>query len=261
MLCRRSRAWISLALDGVLPPDRTVALTAHLERCAGCRAYREDLLLGRRLLAATTPLVSENLEWRVQLRLNQALQAAARAASSPLAEPAPGAGRWWRLAGAATVAGLALTLAAANWLLPPPTAPERPALIAAVPPPAGAPIAVGSLAATGAPEAASPGPAREAAGSVGATAGAADRTSYIETGPSLLWRGQLRDGMLGRPASETARIGWSGSSLDDLRTITALREANQRLRAQLSISQRQIESLRAQLDSVSARQVPAAAPR
>jgi hypothetical protein len=67
--------------------------------------------------------------------------------------------------------------------------------------------------------------------------------------------------MLGRPASETTPIGWSGSSLDDLRTITALREANQRLRAQLSISQRQIESLRAQLDSVSVRPAPVAAPR
>lgn len=262
MLCRRSRAWISLALDGVLPPDRTVALTAHLERCAGCRAHREDLLLGRRLLAATTPRPSENLEWRIQLKLNQALQEAARAASSPLAEPAPGLGRWWRLAGAAAVAGLALTLAAANWLLPPlPTAPERPALVAAGPEPAGAPVEVRGPVLPEAPEVAARSPGRDSAGSVGSTAGDADRTSYIGAGPSLLWRGQPRDGMLGRPASETTRIGWSGSSLDDLRTITALREANQRLRAQLSISQRQIESLRAQLDSVSVRPAPVAAPR
>lgn len=262
MLCRRSRAWISLALDGVLPPDRTVALTAHLERCAGCRAYREDLLLGQRLLAATTPRPSESLEWRIQLKLNRALQEAARAASSPLAEPAPGSGRWWRLAGAATVAGLALALAAANWLLPPlPAAPERPALVAAGPEPAGAPVEVHRPALAAAPDLAARSPERETTGSVGSTAGDADRTSYIGAGPSLLWRGQTRNGMLGRPASETARIGWSGSSLDDLRTITALREANQRLRAQLSISQRQIESLRAQLDSVCARPEPAAAPR
>jgi anti-sigma factor RsiW len=73
MFCRRARNWISLALDGALPPDRTVALTRHLESCPACREYERDLQTGRRLLAASAPQLSEGFEWRLQLRLSRTL--------------------------------------------------------------------------------------------------------------------------------------------------------------------------------------------
>ena len=50
VLCERSRAWISLRLDGELSELAEKMLESHLARCAGCDAFESDL-------AATTGLV------------------------------------------------------------------------------------------------------------------------------------------------------------------------------------------------------------
>ena len=43
LTCEREREWISLALDGELSDFEHVMMAAHLARCAGCRAYAEDV--------------------------------------------------------------------------------------------------------------------------------------------------------------------------------------------------------------------------
>jgi hypothetical protein len=235
MLCRRARNWISLAMDGELPPDRTVALTEHLERCEHCRAYRDDLQIGRRLIAATTPAVADNFEWRLQLKLSQTLQGAAKSIASPFAPPLPGLARWASMAGLATAAGVALVFAASA-LLGPTTSPvlltsgERggqPMAQAVDTRPAATPIGAGS-------------------GVVTSTAGAANRTAL--TGGGLPWHPRQGIG-LGEQVTSFTGGTWSGTSMSDLRTITSLREENQRLRAALSVAQREVEFMKTQLDT------------
>ena len=68
MRCNKAREFVSQELDAILPPDATGRLRDHLDACADCREYREDLLVGQRLFAATEPTLSENFEWKLQLR-------------------------------------------------------------------------------------------------------------------------------------------------------------------------------------------------
>lgn len=113
MRCTKAREFISLDLDGQLPPDRAAGLTCHLDACGECRGYREDLAAGRRLLAAGEPQLSENFEWRLQLRLNQTLARAAAQAIHPWQDGRAERGAWWRNFGAASAVGLAAVLAVA----------------------------------------------------------------------------------------------------------------------------------------------------
>ncbi len=51
MRCSKAHEFLSLEMDGVLPPDATVNLRDHLDECNDCSQYREDMLVGSRLLA------------------------------------------------------------------------------------------------------------------------------------------------------------------------------------------------------------------
>ncbi|MGH3013254.1 MAG: zf-HC2 domain-containing protein, partial [Gaiellaceae bacterium] len=42
-LCERARQWTSLRLDDELSPLETELLDRHLETCAGCRVFAEDV--------------------------------------------------------------------------------------------------------------------------------------------------------------------------------------------------------------------------
>lgn len=264
MLCYRARNWISLALDGALPPDRTLALSRHLERCAGCRDHERDLKLGRRLVAATAPRLSDKFEWRLQLKLNRTLQEAARQATSPWEAAPVGPGAWWRAAGLATAGGLALVAALTLFVLP-----DRPVDLGP-PAPAGA-VGSAPLAAVTPPPSASTAalPRRPAAGPATVTATAGDPTRTPVLGGSrrflLDGDGQGRSVGLLMPGGSGARPlvekeAWSGSSLEDLRSIASLREQNRRLRDMLAQSQRHLVLLQAQLDTSRAASPGAAAP-
>ncbi len=241
MLCRRARNWISLSMDGELPPDRTVALTEHLERCETCRAYRSDLQVGRRLIAATAPELSDNFEWRLQLKLSQTLQGAARSLDYPLAPAAPGLGRWLTMAGGAAAAGVAIILVASSLLLQPgiPSPPLN----------GGAQLADGPSVPASTVASTTPAADDGDRGSVTSTAGAASRIPFISGGMVPPWRGRSGGGLLGEPVNALSGGVWSGTSINDLRTITSLREENQRLRAALSVAQREVEFMKAQLDT------------
>ena len=43
MLCERARGWASLALDGELSEFERALMTAHVERCAECARFAEEL--------------------------------------------------------------------------------------------------------------------------------------------------------------------------------------------------------------------------
>jgi anti-sigma factor RsiW len=59
-------------LDGKLEPDRCRELTAHLERCVGCRLLLESSRRMLQLVRALTPApISDSLRDRLSAALNQ----------------------------------------------------------------------------------------------------------------------------------------------------------------------------------------------
>lgn len=118
MFCNKARNWINLERDGMLPADKLVALEKHLDSCAECRAYREDLATMNRLLGAADAEPPANFEWKLQLRLNRALRQAADDGATPWVAPRNDSLRWLRGFGAAAVVGLAASIALAVFVLP-----------------------------------------------------------------------------------------------------------------------------------------------
>ena len=55
MRCSKARDYLSRDMDGLLPPDATAGLRDHVDKCRECQSFREDLVLGRRLMAASEP--------------------------------------------------------------------------------------------------------------------------------------------------------------------------------------------------------------
>jgi len=109
---------ISLEMDGLLPHEQTPHLERHLTGCDVCRDFRADLLLGARMLQATGAEPSDAFEWKLQLKLNQALQEAAGARVPWDEAPGRFSFGWVRGFALSSVAGLAATLALAVWVLP-----------------------------------------------------------------------------------------------------------------------------------------------
>lgn len=227
MRCTKTREYISLDLDGQLPPDRAAGLTRHLDDCAECRGYREDLVAGRRLLAAGEPQLSENFEWRLQLRLNQTLAQAAAQALHPWQDERAVRGAWWRNFSAAAAVGMAAVLAVA--MLVGPRAPQT------VAPGAGAPFA-----AAGRP---APGGDRldlDARAGGWSGLGAVPGQRQVSSGQGAALLGE-------RPA--WLNRGWSYRSVDDLRNLTRIEQENRQLRTQLNQMQRQLRGMQTQLDT------------
>lgn len=218
MRCSKARDYVSQELDAVLPPDATGKLRDHLEACADCREYRQDVLLGQRLLAATEPRLPDNFAWKLQLKLNQTLQQSAGQAHYPWPqETNTDRWTWVRNFGAATAVGLAAVLALAMFVGPLGSSDD------------GIPVAVN----------------------------ASDRRPLFQPGNGGLYRSgtqQLvstgsRNGTGGR-AGYLDR-GWSGSNTEDLLTIRRLRVENQRLSNMLLQYQHTNELMRARLDTSS----------
>lgn len=222
MRCSKAQEFLSLDLDGALPPSKTTNLQEHLDQCAACRSYREDLRLGQRLLGATEPELPENFDWKLQLRLNQTLKETAGEVAYPWIEAQPTRGQWLRNFGTAASVGLAAVLALGIILGPDPSSTSNGSPAAARV--EGQPVA--SL---------SDRLPLESPFNVNSAAG----RTVSSVSPF-------------RPANPGSRIldrGWSGRDLEDLRTIQNLRQDNEKLQRMLVQSTRQLQLMRAQLDT------------
>lgn len=222
MRCRKAQEFLSLELDGVLPPDATVDLQDHLDACTDCRQFREEIRLGSRLLAATEPQLSENFEWKLQLRLNQALKETAGEVAYPWTETSNDRWSWFRNFGAATAMGLAAVLAVAVFLGPldQPAGPGQQATIAAP--------------------------------TVSRTLGSDRLPLDSRLSPGISLGRPVSSGSPFQTGRSRARVldnGWSGQDLEDLRTIYRLKTENEKLGQMLFHTQRQVQMLRAKLDS------------
>ena len=113
MKCSRIQEWISLEMDEQLPPEHVGELQDHLETCAECYAFRDDLQIGLRMLSATDPELPDNFDWKLQLRLSQTLREAARDTSYPWQAGDSSWRRWFARASLSAALGLAAVLAVA----------------------------------------------------------------------------------------------------------------------------------------------------
>ncbi len=217
MRCNKAQEYLSLELDGVLPPDATVQLTSHLDGCGDCQEFREDLLMGRRILQATEPELPDNFDWKLQLRLNQALKETAGEVSYPWEEKPVDRYRWLRNFGSAAAVGMAAVLALAIFTGPTDQSPMPAAYEQSV------------------------------------SFQGSDRLPLQQkyNFGSGLTRQVSGGSPLVRPAVNSRSLdkGWSGQQMEDARTIQALREKNRRLNTMLYQTQRQNIWMRAQLDT------------
>ncbi|MCP4292496.1 MAG: hypothetical protein GY780_11770 [bacterium] len=221
MRCNKAQENLSLELDGVLPPDRTGALTSHLDGCGDCRKYRDDLLMGTRILQATEPELPDNFDWKLQLKLNQALKETAGEVAYPWEDKPRDRWSWLRNFGSAAAVGMAAVLALAIFFGP---------LNEPVPSGGGqysSPIVQGNDRlplnqkynfGTGMGRPVSSGSSFD------------QRVNQFKISPEM-------------------NQGWSGDSARDLRTIQALRKQNRQLNQSLYQIQRQNIWMRAQLDT------------
>lgn len=217
MRCNKAQEYLGLELDGVLPPESTVKLTSHLDSCGDCREFREDLMLGRRILQATEPELPENFDWKLQLRLNQALKETAGEVAYPWSENPVDRWRWVRNFGSAAAVGMAAVLALAIFTGPTDQSPMPQVY---------------------------------------------EQQTAFHGNDRLPLEQKFNFGNgLGRAVSSGSGSsqssgnilnldkGWSGSQMNDLRTIQALREKNRRLSTMLYQIQLQNILMRAQLDT------------
>ena len=230
MLCFSAKKLINQEMDGLLPARKLRALEEHVARCASCAAYRDELETGRRLLRAASSEPSDSFEWTLQLKLNRALQGAAASHTVPWEDaPARGIGDWLRGFAVSSLAGAAIALAFAIWVLP-----QRGA----------DPIASGT------------GILADAGSSISAvtlSAGDADRRPlasprYRTMSPGSAGLGRTVSGARTTQPNMLDRSGWlptswNGSDLDDLDAIAKLRAENTDLRLRLQQLQREYQAL------------------
>jgi len=217
MRCNKAQEYLGLELDGVLPPEATGKLTSHLDSCGECREFRADLLMGRRILKATEPELPDNFDWKLQLRLNQAIKETAGEVAYPWEENPVDRWRWLRNFGSAAAVGMAAVLALAiftgpNEQMPLPAAYEQTVSFQ------------------------------------GTDRLPLQQQFNFGTG---LTRQVSGGSAFSQPSGRNLQVdrGWSGQQMNDLRTIKNLREKNRRLSTMLYQSQRQNIWMRAQLDT------------
>ncbi len=217
MRCNKAQEYLSLQIDGVLPPDLTGSLSNHLDGCSDCQEYQDDLLLGSRMLKATDPELPDNFDWKLQLRLNQTLKETAGEVAYPWESPAVDRWRWARNFGSAAAVGMAAVLALAIFFGPSdPIAPL---------------VAV-----------------QQSSSLFGA-----DRlplTQKFNFG-SGLGRPVSTSSLSSNQSRNFLQLdnGWSGQNVSDLKTIQLLRTENLQLNRMLGQLRRQNILMRAQLDT------------
>jgi len=239
MNCRKARQWISLERDRQLEPHHVASLQEHLERCEDCQGYRSELALGLRMLAATEPQLPETFDWKLQLRLSQALREAAREKAYPWPQESAGWRPWLGRAGLSAALGLAAVL-----------------VVAVVAPDRVAPVLGGQQA-----------PVTAAAQSARLPLQASADTDVLDDATRRPLDAHLSGGLsrlagaggadLQRRVNGAAlrQSPWSGARDQDLLRILRLEQDLGALRRRLAARDRTIQTLQARLDSLTAQTV------
>ncbi|HOX26309.1 MAG TPA: zf-HC2 domain-containing protein [Candidatus Krumholzibacteria bacterium] len=234
MKCGKVQEWIGLEIDGQLAPEYVAPLAGHLEACARCREFRDDLRIGLRMLHATDPVLPDNFDWKLQLRLSQAMREAARDAAFPWQETGRGWRRWFTRAGVSAAFGLAAVLSIAM------LAPARMAPV----------LAGDGVPAEDAAELATVDRALRLPIQTQPASSPLFGTSRRPLDPE--YRGTFGAGAL-RPVSSVGGLrgtAWSGTNERDLVRIRQLEQDLEAMRRRLNARERQVQLLEAKLDSI-----------
>jgi len=228
MNCGKAQEWISLELDDQLEPEHVHGLQTHLEGCADCREFQEDLKLGLRMLNATEPELPDNFDWKLQLKLSNAMREATRESAYPWGEEKPAWRRWIARAGVSAALGMAAVLA-----------------VAVLAPQGLQPLGAGSGAMVNL-EASPRMPIQSGTSNYFDTTRRPLNTSYSSSSNAL------GAGLQRRVSSGSAfgQSSWSGTNDQDLLRIRHLEEENEMLRRRLAGQQHHNQRLQAQLDSL-----------
>jgi len=196
------------------------------------------------MLAATTPELSDQFDWRLRLRLNHALTAAAREAAASWPDRRVQRGAWLQRFGFSAAMGLAAVLGLALFADSSPDVgaiAERPAeresaykfLVPTAPSMAGGQAALGSDAYDASD--------RRSLTRFMAPGGGSVRTVAQRDGSPAAWS---------KSGRETPHLNaWTGDDVQDLETITDLRERIESLEIVLGRYERENSMLKARLDT------------
>jgi hypothetical protein len=232
MKCNKAQEWISLQLDGQLAAQHVPVLQEHLGACADCRVYCDELLMGRRLLAAASAAPLDNFDWKLQLRLNHAMREAAREVRYPWGQPLAGWRRWLARAGVAAAFGLTAVLVVAL------VAPGRLAMA----PDGGTSLAAGA-------ERSPRLPVQPAAAAATPSLTFLDGTRRPLDSAYRTLAGAQGFG-LQRQVSGSGGLSWSAGGGRDPHRIRQLEQDLEAMRRHLGARERQIQALEAKLDSL-----------
>jgi hypothetical protein len=119
MRCNKARELISDALDARLDESKGLELSEHLATCSDCMTHQTVLARGQALLREEMVEPPENFEWKVQLKIQQALR------DQAVAEEPLSGWKFWRPA-LASAASVALLVVVAGGLLLTRDDPTRP---------------------------------------------------------------------------------------------------------------------------------------
>jgi hypothetical protein len=112
MKCSDVRLLISTSMDETLAEYERAGLARHLASCADCVQYQSQLAQGHELLRSHLAAPAVNFEWKVQLKIQQALREAAARRESPPRQ------RFWLPVGAsALVVAAVVVLVGGAWIL------------------------------------------------------------------------------------------------------------------------------------------------
>lgn len=111
MRCSKAREFISDALDSRLDERRGIELSGHLADCSDCRRHQSILEEAGPLLRENLLEPADNFEWKVQLKIQQALREQA-AAPEPV-----GGWAFWRPAMASASGVAAVVLLVGGFIL------------------------------------------------------------------------------------------------------------------------------------------------
>jgi len=221
MNCNHAKRDILLSLDGCLPPNRALDLENHLNECADCAEESAEQLKLQQILNLPGRELPDNFEWKLNLQLNRSLYN--REGHEWIAEPQQR--RWYKLFVPYFVTSFSVAALVAFVLVSdlsqqneiPIFSSDNGQNLASLTP-------------------------------VSSTAGNTDRLTLGTPAKSSFFSNNNRVGS-STVSNHVAdykwkQKSWSGKELEDLRTITSLRNQNKILSAALKHAQLENENLK-----------------
>jgi hypothetical protein len=221
MNCYSAKKDILLSIDGCLPPDRAINLEDHLNTCAECAEESSEQHKLQQIVNISGRELPDNFEWKLNLQLNRAIYN--RDAYQWIEQS--NKKQWYKIFIPYFASGITVAVLMAVLLIP------------------------GLFNNNGLPSYDNRGGVNmPSLATVSNSAGNNDRRTLMpQPGSSLFSRNQnIGNTVSSKPITDYKweRKSWSGKELEDLRTISTLRNQNRLLNAALKHAQLENDQLK-----------------